>query len=81
MRLARQSPLTYMTFGIIAIGLIFFAVLSFWVFYVILGNNCPPGQVRGGLGSPSGCVPYHLYPTTTPYPTSTPHAAYPAPSE
>ena len=56
MRPACREPLTYVLFGIIAMGLIFFAWVAYEA-YLYVDNNCPPGQVQGGLGAPSGCVP------------------------
>jgi hypothetical protein len=79
MRLTHLSIETYILIGVLAIGLIFFAWVAYEA-YLIVGNNCPPGQVRGELGAPSGCVPASYYPTFTPAPptpTTTPHPAYP----
>jgi hypothetical protein len=69
-RLLRSSLfINSVTFGIIAIGLVFWTVVVIWYFHDAFDRNpndsCPPGQVWGGLGTPY-CMPYHPVPTMTP---------------
>jgi hypothetical protein len=81
MRPRRTNLLNYVTFGVIAIGFIFLAGSGLWFYNLATNNTCPQGEGRGSPGAPSFCVPASDYPTMTPGPTITPHAAYPAPSK